>query len=106
MVERAGLQEVLHHWSSSEEAQSCKPDPGFFEHALEKAGVAAEGVLFVGDSPAHDIAGARAMGMTTALIRDDENPVAMGDTEPHHRISQLSELLAIAGVENERGREE
>ena len=106
MVERADLREVLHHWSSSEEAQSCKPDRGFFEHALEKAGVEAEDVLFVGDSPAHDIAGARAMGMTTALIRDDENPIAMGDTEPHHRIRQLSELLTIAGVANERGREE
>jgi len=98
MVPRAGLHEVLHHWSSSEEAQSCKPDARFFHYALEKSGFAAADVLFVGDSPAHDIAGARAVGMKTALIRDDENPVAAGDETPDYRIDQLSELLGIAGA--------
>ena len=98
MVPVSGLDEILHHWSSSEEAASCKPDAGFFHFAMEKAGVAADQVLFVGDSPEHDIAGARAVGMTTVLIRDDENPIASGNTEPHYRIEQLGELLAICGV--------
>ena len=103
MVARAGLREVLHHWSSSEEAQSCKPDARFFHYALEKAGFDPSDVLFVGDSPAHDIAGARAVGMKTALIRDDENPVAVGHENPDYRIDQLSELLVITGAEGASG---
>jgi FMN phosphatase YigB (HAD superfamily) len=38
MLERAGLDALLDHWSSSEEARSCKPDPGFFRYACRKAG--------------------------------------------------------------------
>ena len=99
MVEQTGLHEVLHAWTSSEEAQSCKPHAGIFEHALEKQGVAAERVLFVGDSPEHDIAGARPLGMTTVLIVEDEGqPMGQGHltaAEPHHEIRSLSELLPI-----------
>ncbi len=98
MVERAGLSHVLNHWTSSEEAQSCKPAPGFFHYALEKADRAAEDVLFVGDSPTHDVAGARALGMTTALIIEEgqDPPGQLGDSpEPHHEIRTLSELLPI-----------
>ena len=38
MVENYGLSPLLDDWSSSEEAQSCKPDRGIFDHALQKAG--------------------------------------------------------------------
>ena len=100
MVNRAQLEEVLDHWSSSEEARSCKPDPGFFEFALKKAGVQADEVLFVGDSPHHDVDGAHAAGMKTVLIEDKGPSQRRGKCEPHHRINALSELLAIAGVEN------
>lgn len=72
MIDRFGLAPFLHHWSSSEEARSCKPDRAFFEMALRKAGVEAERVLFVGDSPEHDIAGANALGMRTVLIAEDD----------------------------------
>ena len=99
MVPHAGLDRVLHHWSSSEEAASCKPDAGFFHYAMEKAGVSAEQVLFVGDSPEHDIAGARAVGMTTVLIRDEENPIASGNTLPHFHIEELGELVGICGID-------
>ena len=99
LVEKSGLDQVLDHWTSSEEARSCKPDRGFFELALRKAGVAADQVLFVGDSPEHDIQGARNVGMTSVLIVEDGNPppLQMGDVkvEPHHEIRSLSELLSL-----------
>jgi putative hydrolase of the HAD superfamily len=101
MLERAGLDAVLHHWSSSEEARSCKPDPGFFRYACRKAGCRPEQVLFVGDSPEHDIAGARALGMTTVLIPEiGAEPPGKGTSragEPHHVIGRLSELLDLVG---------
>jgi putative hydrolase of the HAD superfamily len=99
MVRRCGLPEVLQAWTSSEEAGSCKPDPGIFHYALGKAGTVPEKTLFVGDSPEHDITGARPLGMTTVLIEDPgvEPPGAgIGEAlEPHHVIGSLSELLPI-----------
>ena len=106
MITRSGLDEVLHHWSSSEEAQSCKPDQRFFEYANQKSGVQSDEVLFVGDSPHHDIDGAHAMGMTTVLIQDEHIPASPAKHEPHHLINELSELVAIAGVEGGHGRKE
>jgi putative hydrolase of the HAD superfamily len=102
MLARAGLDLVLHHWSSSEEARSCKPDPGFFRYACRKAGCAPEQVLFVGDSPEHDVAGARALGMTTVLIPEvGAEPPGKGTSqagEPHHVIERLPDLLALDGL--------
>jgi HAD superfamily hydrolase (TIGR01509 family) len=102
MLERCGLAEKLDAWTSSEEARSCKPDAAIFELALGKAGVAAEEVLFVGDSREHDIAGARALGMHTALIVEQGSvtPGAGGlaAAEPHREIGQLAELIPLLGV--------
>jgi putative hydrolase of the HAD superfamily len=103
MLERCGLaQGGLDAWTSSEEARSCKPDARIFHHALEKAGVDPEDVLFVGDSREHDVAGARALGMQTALI-EEEGPGPPGTgagpaPEPHYTIRELGALVAIAGV--------
>jgi putative hydrolase of the HAD superfamily len=100
MMKRAGLDRLLDAWTSSEEAQSCKPDPGIFRLALSKAGCSAERVVFVGDSSEADIAGASALGMTTVLISDlGSDPFGTGTRrEPDHNIDSLSELLEIVGV--------
>jgi HAD superfamily hydrolase (TIGR01509 family) len=97
MIDNLALAPVLDHWSSSEEAESCKPDRGIFELALRKADCAADEVVFVGDSQQHDIQGAGAMGMTTVLIKEPggRSPLDAGDAEPHHIISALSELIAL-----------
>ncbi len=99
LVEKWGLDQLLDDWTSSEEARSCKPDRAFFELALTKAGRRAEDVLFVGDSPEHDVQGARAVGMTSVLIAEEGTtpPLQSGevDVEPHHEIRTLSELLAL-----------
>jgi HAD superfamily hydrolase (TIGR01509 family) len=100
MLARCGLAEELDAWTSSEQAASCKPSPGIYQVALEKAGAAPEQVLFVGDSREQDIAGARALGMTTALIVEPDSPPPGSGTlpsaEPHHEIESLSELLTLA----------
>ena len=99
LVQREGLHQHLHHWMSSETAQSCKPHRGFFELCLRQSGLEAADVLFVGDSPEHDIAGAASVGMRTALIVDEGMPPPLQagkDTrEPDHRIDRLSDLLEL-----------
>lgn len=100
MIARAGLEDLLDDWTSSEEARSCKPHERIYQHACAKAGCAPERVLFVGDSPEQDIAGARALGMTTALIREEGAPPPGAGTaaagEPHFEIKTLSEVLRLA----------
>ncbi|MFI5316315.1 MAG: HAD family hydrolase [Myxococcota bacterium] len=100
MIARAGLADLLHDWTSSEEAASCKPDGGIYRFACVKARCAPEQVLFVGDSPEQDIAGARSQGMTTALIREPEAPPPGSGVgaagEPHHEIAALAEVLPLA----------
>jgi HAD superfamily hydrolase (TIGR01509 family) len=100
MIARAGLSDLLHDWTSSEEAGSCKPHDAIYHYACAKARCAPGEVLFVGDSPEQDIAGARAVGMTTALLREpDAQPPGSGvgaAGEPHHEIASLAEVLPLA----------
>ncbi len=99
LIRREALGDLLHHWTSSEAARSCKPDRRFFEFALERSGLAAHEVLFVGDSPEHDIAGARDIGMRTALITDGGMPPPLQSGRPviaaDHTIATLAELTDL-----------
>ena len=100
LVQSAGLDAYLDDWLSSEAARSCKPHRRIFEHALNLSGLDAKSILFVGDSPEHDVLGAGSIGMKTALIIDGgmEPPLQTGrDTaEPDYVIQTLNELREIA----------
>lgn len=102
LIRKAQLHHRLDHWTSSEAARSCKPDPRFFEVALEKSNLAADQVLFVGDSLEQDILGAHKAGMKTVLISetDDDAPMHIGreTVEPDFHIRELTDLLDI--IEN------
>ena len=89
---RIGLAQHVDAVTTSEEARSCKPHPGIFQLALSKAGgPPPESVVFVGDSPWHDVAGANALGMTSVLIGQ-----APAEAPPaRHVIASLGELLGI-----------
>ena len=95
-----GFDALVDDWTSSETAKSCKPDPLIYEHALSLAGSQAAETLFVGDSLEHDIAGAHAVGMRTALIgeRGTVAPLSHGLDAPvdaDFTIRDLAEVLAI-----------
>ena len=99
MLDRAGLGDLLHARTSSEEARSCKPDPGIFHHALEKSATEPGETLFVGDSAEADVLGATRVGMATVLIREEgSEPPGSGSgpgAEPDHVIEELPEILRI-----------
>lgn len=105
-LERNGLLGLLDHWTSSEEAGSCKPDSRIYEYALAKSGRSAAETLFVGDSPQHDVAGARRVGMRSALIGEPGTvaPLSLGlaAAEPDWRIRALMELVPIVDSVNQR----
>ena len=96
-----GLAPYFDATTTSEAARSCKPDPGIYRVALERAaGVDPAEVLFVGDSLEHDVAGARPLGMTTAWITSPRQRAAREadlapELRPDHVIHAIPELLAI-----------
>jgi len=100
MLETLALGPLFDHTTSSEEAKACKPHPGIFEVALRKAACRPEEVLFVGDSRVHDIQGAAAMGMKSALIVEGGKSTLEVDgieAEPDHVIEELGELVDVVG---------
>ena len=99
MLARAGLGALLHAWTSSEEARSCKPDARIFHCALSKADVKPEQALFVGDSLDADIAGAHALGMTTVHVNERGNSslgASFAKHTPDHVVERLSDIVGIS----------
>jgi putative hydrolase of the HAD superfamily len=53
----------------SDEIGISKPNPKLYETALNRLQLQAAEVMYVGDSPAHDVAPAKSLGMITAFAR-------------------------------------
>ncbi len=99
LVERLELDAVVDTWTSSESAQSCKPDARIYQVALAAAGCDAGEVLFVGDTVEHDIVGPRAQGMRTALlVADDRRDTSDGGAD--YVIECLGDVVEV--VDRER----
>jgi HAD superfamily hydrolase (TIGR01459 family) len=65
-----------------------KPYPAIFEHAVATAAAGPGArVVMIGDSPEHDVAGARAMGLSTLLVR----------TGIHRHLAEQQLLLFCEG---------
>jgi 2-haloacid dehalogenase len=62
----------------SEEVGIAKPDPRIFRPALEKIGVSAQDVLYVGDSVTSDMAAARHAGMDFCWVNPGGAPIPAG----------------------------
>ncbi len=74
---------------SSEAVGCCKPHRDFFDLALARLGVPASRVLFVGDSLAHDVIGANAVGMASCWLQ----PAAPDSHPATYVVAQLVDVL-------------
>ena len=90
---------VSHHgidvdaFLSSRVHGKTKPDPSIFLAVLERLGVQPDEAAMVGDSPADDVDGARAVGMRAILLdRDELHP------DVAERIPDLFALPAALGL--------
>lgn len=92
----AGLHGAFDATITSEQARSCKPDPGIFRAALAQAGCAADAALFVGDTLAQDVAGANRAGLRSVLLwhREDRDPPPAPEP-PRHVIRRIPEVLDL-----------
>lgn len=85
-----GLDGLLDGVVSSAQAGARKPDPAIFEAGLRIAGCEPADAIHVGDTPAEDVAGARAAGVTPVLIdRDGGGEIAS--------LTELAPLLETMG---------
>ncbi len=71
-IREAGLDGLVDTVVISEEAGNSKPDRRIFEKALAQIHTRPASTLFVGDNPEADILGAKALGMPTAWIHNDQ----------------------------------
>ena len=68
--EKAGLEQFFQGFFTSKELGASKPNPMFFEQALQKLGVKADEAMMIGNDYEKDIATAKAVGMHTVLISE------------------------------------
>lgn len=97
LLEKTGLRTYMHSALSSESAGSCKPHAAIFRQAIAASGLQPDRLLYVGDSPIHDVLGARSAGMATAWLAsgtaEGADPVAGASAD--YRIESLTELVEI-----------
>jgi HAD superfamily hydrolase (TIGR01662 family) len=73
------------------EVQIWKPDPGLFEHALQRAGVIAGESVYVGDNYFADVVGSQRAGLTPILV----DPLDIFPEADCTRIKTFDELIGI-----------
>ena len=78
---------------SSAEHGFMKPHPSIFHAALERAGARAETSMMVGDSLAHDVAGARGVGMRSVLLHRAPGEPPVVDVPVIRTLAELPLLL-------------
>lgn len=73
-----------------------KPHPSIFHAALDRLGARPGEALYVGDTPADDIVGARAAGLDVAWVnRHGADPP---DPPPTYTLRELADLRPILGI--------
>ena len=96
-IEHLEIADLFQFILVSEEEGVWKPDPVIFERALAITGARAVDAVYVGDSPEHDIAGARAAGIRSIWINRRER-IWPGGPRPDHEITSLLELPELLGL--------
>ncbi len=87
---------------AGEDTPKVKPSKAPFRLVARKLGLSTEKCAYIGDNPQTDIAGAKAVGMTTILVKrkpywvrvDDGDPLVM-DPRPSFEINALREIPAL-----------
>jgi FMN hydrolase / 5-amino-6-(5-phospho-D-ribitylamino)uracil phosphatase len=81
----------------SEEFGAWKPDPAIFREALRLGEATAADAVFVGDSPDHDMAGARAAGIRAIWVNRAGRPWAGESPQPDYVVPDLSAVRGLLG---------
>jgi HAD superfamily hydrolase (TIGR01549 family) len=83
----------------SAEVEVRKPHPAIFRHVLDRLGLSARDVLFVGDNPGEDVAGALGVGIPVAWVARGKGDFPSEIGTPDFTIDTLAELPSLLGME-------
>lgn len=104
VLAETGLASLLDGVLTSAELGSAKPDAEIFARGLALAGVDAGEALHIGDSVAHDVAGARAAGIEPLLVVREGTAPDGSVPDGVRTIATLRPLLELLGERNPAGR--
>ena len=82
----------------SDQIGISKPNPKLYAHALAELGREAREVMYVGDSPTHDVAPPQSVGMVAVWAkRAAKEGLGTSGIVPDHVVEDFDELRAILG---------
>lgn len=91
-IEAVGLRDYVDHIIIGGQEPEQKPAPSIFAKALALAGCEPHEAIHVGDSLAHDIAGAHNSGITSVWIQHQQPLDAELGINPHHTVLHPGEI--------------
>lgn len=95
-LEKSGVAGLFRAVLISEELGFAKPDPRFFQAAVEALSLPADVLLCVGDNPAADVQGARSAGIDACWYAPSGRPWPGPGEQPTLVIRELAEVLPLA----------
>ncbi len=98
VVEDTGVRDAFEVVIISAELELRKPHPEIFRAMLGRLSLRPDEILFVGDNPREDVAGARGMGIPVAWVIGQQKEFPPGLPEPDYRIAGIAELPALLGL--------
>lgn len=94
-IKAIGLDNIFSHVILSEEIGIRKPDPRIFHYAADLLEIEASECLYVGDSYANDVVGAKSAGMQASWFKRDSKVEETAGVKPDFVITNLGELINI-----------
>jgi putative hydrolase of the HAD superfamily len=76
------------------EVDSYKPEPGIFEHALQRGNVTAQETIYIGDNYFADVVGARRAGLRPVLY-DPQGVFPGADCTTIKSFDELKSILKV-----------
>jgi putative hydrolase of the HAD superfamily len=98
-IELLGLDALVDFALVSGELGIEKPDPEIFRAALRMADATPDEAVFVGDSPDHDVAGARAAGIRAIWMNRSGRAWPAALPPPDNEVRDLTAFLALLGIQ-------
>lgn len=96
IIREVGFEELFNVVIDSTRVGFLKPDPKIFYEALNPAGLSPSQAVFVGDSIARDMAGAKGVGMPHIWLRGEksgENSLCCPQDKSINRLADLLKLI-------------
>ncbi len=94
-LQRIGIRHLFHDVVTAVDVGAAKPARPIFEEAVNRAGVAAQETLHVGDHPEIDIAGAQEAGLRTVWVNRNDDDWPEHVAAPDAIVSTIADLLPV-----------